>query len=169
MARKEDAKQKDQDLRQETAAAGEGEGGEASEAAPEPLTQDLSVWAGFRAQRSAARALADDQDAPCLTLQQCASVSFLVRKSPACPAAAMLKHLELVRDPFDGEKLLALFLVETFRSVLLQANHYQSALEAAAAPAPERRRRKVALDETTLELADEPFALTEVARKLTGR
>lgn len=136
---------------------------------PEPLTEDLSVRAGFLAQRSAALALADHQDAPCMTLEQCLSISYLVRKSPDCAAAAMLKHLEIMRIPFEWDRVLGLYAAEIFRTVLRKSDAYLAAVEAAAAPAPERRPRKVPLDETTLELTDEPFALTEEARRKQGR
>lgn len=136
---------------------------------PEPLTQDRAVWAGFRAQRSAARALEDDQNTPCMTLEQCLSISYLVRKSPDCAAAAMLKHLEIMRIPFEWDHVLGLYAAEIFRTVLRKSDAYLVAVEAAAAPAPERRPRKVPLHETTLELTDEPFALTEEARRQQGR
>jgi len=133
---------------------------------PEALTADPPVWAGFRAQRSAACALADDQDAEHLSLAQCEAISYLVRKSPSGPSLAMLKHLELLKIPADMPRDRALFLANSFRCTMLNAEAFLSAVAAASAPVQEPRRISIPRDESTLELADEPFALTETARSL---
>lgn len=134
----------------------------------DPLSDDLPVWAGFRAQRSAARALAGDQDTEHLGLAQCEAISYLVRKSPKSPSLAMLKHLELCRIPADMPRGRALFLANSFRCTMLNAEAFLSAVAATSALMPEPRRISIPRDESTLELADEPFALTETARSLQG-
>jgi hypothetical protein len=130
----------------------------------EPVTIDLPVWAGFRAQRAAARALADDRDVPCLSFEQCEAMSYLVRKSPNCVGAALLKHLELVGRATDLGTPYALYLADIFRSTMRSTDmllETMAAVKAAPVVPP-----KVPLEDTTLELADEPFALTEAAQRM---
>ncbi|TYC51634.1 hypothetical protein FMN50_20350 [Rhodobacterales bacterium] len=128
---------------------------------------DPAIWAGYNAQMGSVRWMIGNWDYEVvlgLTLEQCVSISYLVRKSPDCAAAAMLKHLELMRIPFEWDRALGLYAAEIFRTVLRKSDAYLTAVEAAAARKPEPMRRKVPLDETTLELTEGPFALTETAK-----
>lgn len=131
----------------------------------EPLTEDLDLWAAFRAQRAVARAFANDQDADCFSLEQCQAMVLLIAKSRACPGLALLKHLELSGIKTDLEEPHALFLAEVFRSTFLEGRAYQTRLDALAAPQGPHAPPKIPIEETSLELVDEPLALTETAKR----
>lgn len=132
-----------------------------------PLTEDRAVWAGFRAQRAAARALANDADAPCLGLEQCLEMSALVRKNQEVPGLALLKQLELSDVPCTLPLHCALFLVETYRCAMLNADALMAAqIAARAEPAKQPGAPKIPEDERSMQLVDDPFALTETAERM---
>lgn len=124
------------------------------------LTTDMALWAGFRAQRVVARALANDRDAECLTFEQCEALTYLLRRSPKCIREALAKHLELVALPLDLDNIdMRGLLLEAFRSAFLAVETYFANKAAREAVTPVLEVRKVPVSETTLELVDEPLAV----------
>lgn len=132
----------------------------------EPLTTDIALWAAYRAQRAVARAMADDQDAECLSFEQCDTMSFLVRKSPKCTDAALLKHLELCGKATDLGRIKAECLASQFRTSLLAVDGYLVEIAALMEQPAKVKPPKIPDDESTLQLVDEPLALSETAKKL---
>lgn len=129
-----------------------------------PLTGDMPLWAGYRAQRAVARALADDQDADHLTLDQCEAMRGLVRKSPDCVPAALIKHLELAGIPAGQNRYRALMLANSFRSTLRFVEVAMALEEEDARPVAEASAPKIPKQDRALQLVDEPLALSDTAK-----
>ncbi|MBG6173069.1 hypothetical protein IWQ55_001359 [Labrenzia sp. EL_208] len=138
-----------------------------NEPEPKPLTEDRAVWTGFRAQRAAARALANDAEAPRLDLEQCLEISALIRKNQEVPGLALLKQLELSDVPCKLPLRCALFLVNTYRCAMLNADALMAAqIAARAEPAKQPGAPKIPVDERSMQLVDDPFALAETAERM---
>lgn len=132
----------------------------------EPLTENIALRAGFRAQRAVARAMMNDQDADCLSFEQCELMSHLVRKSPKCSVAALLKHLELCSKPTDLGRIKAECLAGLFRSSFLAVDSFQAEIEALKQQPAKTERPIIPPLESSLQLVDEPLALSETAKRM---
>lgn len=66
------------------------------------MTYLPSVWAAFRAQRAVARALANDADAACLSLEQVAAMSCLIGRDGGMGIAAVVMQLRMSGLPLEG-------------------------------------------------------------------
>lgn len=139
----------------------------------EPVTEDMSLWAGFRSQRAVARVglnleagfeFDDDFVQPpyCLTFEQCVKLAYLLRKSPDCSVLVMRKHLELLEVPlFEG---IPDPVLEAYRGSFNAVEGYLRSRAAREASKIKRTARKVPVSETTLETTDEPFTLSQTAQ-----
>lgn len=61
-----------------------------------------SVWAAFRAQRAVARALANDEDAPCLSLVQVEAMASMIGRDGGMGIAAVVMQLRMSGLPLEG-------------------------------------------------------------------
>lgn len=133
----------------------------------EPLTDDRAVWTGFRAQRAAARAMANDGEAEHLSLEQCLELAVLVRKNNQVPGLAMVMQLKLSGMPCELPEHCVLFLAGIFRGSFLIAEALVNVeIAAMAEPAKDPGPPNIPEDERSMTLVDEPFALTETARRM---
>ncbi|MEO1110114.1 MAG: hypothetical protein AAFX90_19545 [Pseudomonadota bacterium] len=133
----------------------------------EPLTDDRPLWTGFRAQLAAARAMANDGEAEHLRLEQCLAMVSLARKDANVPGLALLKQLELSGLPCELPDHCALFLINVFRSTLQNADTLiRAEMAAMAEPAKQPGAPKIPEDERSMQLVDDPFALTETAERM---
>lgn len=130
----------------------------------EPLTEDMPLWAAFRAQRAVARALADDGEAPCLTFRQCALVAELLERSPDASMGALEMQLKLKGQPLRIQAPLGAALLNAFRGAWTTVRQYLDLKERLETPPADPRPVTIPEKDRALKLTPEPFALTETAK-----
>ncbi len=130
----------------------------------EPLTDDMPLWAAFRAQRAVARALADDGEAPCLSFRQCELVAGLLTKSPEAAMGALGMQLKLKGEPLSLEPPLGAALLEAFRAAWTTVRRYLDLKEAFDTPPADPRPVTIPERDRALKLMPEPLALSDTAK-----
>lgn len=137
----------------------------------EALTEDMPLSSAFRAQRAGARAMGNDAEAAHLEFKQCEALAYMVRKNAEVPVAALLKQLEISGMACALPEHCTLFLLDIYRATLAAGDRLiaaQIALNEAAA-AGDPKPPKIPLEDSTLQLVDEPMALTETAKRMAAQ